>query len=114
DPTAIGDYPNAMDNYDVVPSGLIQLVKQGFNTGVDHAGANIGQPTSFLVGCAVNLAAADVDKEIRTLRRKLVAGADFALTQPVYSAKVARAFLSRYADRYGPLSLPVLVGVLPL
>ena len=114
DPTSIGDYPNAMDNYDVVPSGLIRLIKHGFNTGVDHAGADIGQPTSFLVGCAVNLAAADLDKEIKTLHRKIEAGADFALSQPVYEAAPARAFRARYAERYGALRLPVLVGVLPL
>ena len=114
DPTSIGDYPTAMDNYDVVPSGLIKLIKQGFNAGVDHAGAGIGQPTSFLVGCAVNLAAADLDKEVRTLRRKIEAGADFALTQPVYEAGLARDFVARYAAAHGPLRLPLLVGVLPL
>ena len=38
DPTSIGDYPEAADNYDIVPSGLIKLIKQGFNTGVDHSG----------------------------------------------------------------------------
>jgi methionine synthase / methylenetetrahydrofolate reductase(NADPH) len=47
DPTSIGDYPEAADNYDLVPSGLIKLIKQGFNTGVDHSGASIGQPTSL-------------------------------------------------------------------
>ncbi len=50
DPTSIGDYPEAMDNYDLVPSGLIKLIKQGFNTGVDHSGTSIGQPTNFFVG----------------------------------------------------------------
>ena len=55
DPTSIGDYPDAMDNYDLVPSGLIKLIKQCFNTGMDHAGSDIGQPTSFFVGCALNL-----------------------------------------------------------
>ncbi len=114
DPTSIGDYPNAMDNYDVVPSGLVKLIKQGFNVGVDHAGADIGQPTSFFVGCVLNLCAPDVDKEIKTLRKKIVAGADFALTQPVYDVRVAREFLQRYADRHGPLMLPLLAGVLPL
>jgi homocysteine S-methyltransferase len=114
DPTAIGDYPTAMDKYDVVPSGLIKLIKQGFNAGVDHAGAGIGQPTSFLVGCAVNLAAADVDKEVKTLHRKIEAGADFALSQPVYEAALAREFVSRYEAAHGPLRLPLLVGVLPL
>ena len=62
DPTAIGDYPDAMDNYDLVPSGLIKLIKQGFNAGVDHAGADIGQPTSFFVGCALNLIRADLER----------------------------------------------------
>jgi homocysteine S-methyltransferase len=114
DPTAIGDYPNANDNYDVVPSGLIKLVKQHFNVGVDYAGTDIGPPTSFLVGCAVNLSAPDVDKEIKTLRKKVAAGADFALTQPVYDAAPARAFIRRYEDMHGPLTLPILAGVLPL
>ncbi len=114
DPTSVGDYPNANDNYDFVPSGLIKLIKQGFNTGVDYAGTDIGQPTSFLVGCAVNLDAPDVDKEIKTLRKKIEAGADFALTQPVYEVGPARAFIRRYEDQHGPLALPILVGVLPL
>ena len=114
DPTAIGDYPNANDAYDVVPSGLIKLVKQGFNVGIDHAGVKIGTPTRFFVGCALNLCAPDVDKEIKTLRKKLEAGADFALTQPIYEVEPARAFLTRYAELHGPLELPLIVGILPL
>jgi homocysteine S-methyltransferase len=114
DPTAIGDYPNAMDNYDLVPSGLIKLIKQGFNTGVDHAGANIGQPTSFFAGCALNLCHLDPQQEIKNLRRKLKAGADFILTQPVYQPEAAEDFLKLYADQYGPLDVPILVGILPL
>jgi methionine synthase I (cobalamin-dependent)/5,10-methylenetetrahydrofolate reductase len=114
DPTAVGDYPNAMDNYDVVPSGLIELIKQRFNAGVDQAGAGIGQPTSFLVGCAVNLGAPALDKEVRTLHKKIVAGADFALTQPIYETAPVEAFIRRYQSEYGPLRLPLLAGVLPL
>jgi homocysteine S-methyltransferase len=114
DPTAIGDYPDAMDNYDLVPSGLIKLIKQNFNLGLDHAGADIGQPTSFFVGCALNLAPQDVEQEIKNLRRKIKAGADFLLTQPVFDPGAAEATLQAYTDRYGPLELPVLAGVLPL
>lgn len=114
DPTSIGDYPDANDQYDLVPSGLVKLIKQGFNTGVDHAGADIGQPTSFFVGCAVNLNAPEMDKEIKTLRKKIAAGADFALTQPAFDLAPAREFLRRYADLHGPLELPLLAGVLPL
>ena len=114
DPTAIGDYPEAMDNYDLVPSGLIKLIKQGFNAGVDHAGVDIGQPTSFFAGCALNLTAADPDNEIKNLRRKLRAGADFILTQPIYDPPAAQKFIERVRDEIGELKVPVLVGLLPL
>ncbi len=114
DPTSIGDYPDAMDNYDLVPSGLIRLIKQNFNLGVDHAGADIGQPTSYFVGCALTLAPQDTDREIKNLQRKIAAGADFLLTQPVYQPEQALAFLARYQELHGELRVPVLVGVLPL
>jgi homocysteine S-methyltransferase len=114
DPTSIGDYPNANDNYDLVPSGLIKLIKSGFNMGQDHAGADIGQPTSFFVGCALNLCPPDPEAEIKNLRRKLAAGADFVLTQPIYQAEAARIFIDLWTERHGPLPVPVLVGVLPL
>lgn len=114
DPTAIGDYPEAMDNYDLVPSGLIKLIKEGFNSGVDHAGAPIGQPTNFYVGAALNLCTPEPEREIRTLHRKVLSGVDFFLTQPVYDSDKARAFLDLYSEKYGPLGKPVLVGVLPI
>jgi methionine synthase / methylenetetrahydrofolate reductase(NADPH) len=113
DPTSIGDYPNAMDNYDVVPSGLIKLIKQGFNAGVDHAGTDIGQPTSFVVGCAINLDPSDPEQEIKNLRRKLRAGADFMMSQPVYNSLAATTFLERTIQEIGQLP-PLLVGILPL
>ena len=115
DPTSIGDYPDAMDNYDLVPSGLIKLIKQGFNLGVDHTGADIGQPTNFFVGCALNLNPHDVNEEIKNLRRKLHAGADFILTQPIYDIAHVNHFLQSYEESEGsPLSIPMLVGLLPL
>jgi len=114
DPTAIGDYPDAMDDYDLVPSGLMKLIKQQFNQGVDHAGSDIGQPTSFFVGAALNLLPPDPEREIKVLRRKIANGADFALTQPVYQPEEARVFLERYRQLHGRLEMPVLVGILPL
>ncbi len=115
DPTHIGDYPNAHDNYDVVPSGLIKLIKQGLNAGKDQAGNSIGQPTRFLVGCALNVVAQDLDAEMKTLRKKIEAGADFALTQTVFDVAQVELFLKRYEEIYGEsLKLPLLVGVLPL
>jgi methionine synthase / methylenetetrahydrofolate reductase(NADPH) len=103
-----------MDNYDLVPSGLIKLIKQKLNTGVDQAGADIGQPTSFYVGCALNLCSPEPEQEIKNLRRKLKAGADFFLTQPVFQPQQAESFLNRYADQFGALEIPLLVGILPL
>lgn len=114
DPTAIGDYPEAMDDYDVAPSGLIRLIKQNFNAGIDRAGADLGGATSFVVGCALNLGAPDLAREARLLQRKIAAGADFILTQPVYSADVVRLFRRQYAALHGELSVPLLAGVLPL
>lgn len=114
DPTAIGDYPDAMDNYDLVPSGLIKLIKQNFNLGLDHAGADIGQPTTFFVGGALNLTPQDIEQEMKNLRRKIKAGVDFLLTQPVFQPEQAKSFLQRYRDAYGELKVPILVGILPL
>ena len=114
DPTAIGDYPEAMDDYDLVPSGLMRLISQRFNRGVDHAGADIGQPTTFFVGCALNLMPPDPQREIKVLRRKIANGADFALTQPVYQPERALAFLKLYEAQYGKLEIPILAGVLPI
>lgn len=114
DPVATGDYPQATDAYDVVPSGLVKLIKQHFNQGIDHAGTSIGAPCSFTSGVACDLGARDVAREIKTLNKKVEAGADFALTQPIFDPRLAREFLRRYADAYGKLELPLLAGVLPL
>ncbi|MEI6291089.1 MAG: bifunctional homocysteine S-methyltransferase/methylenetetrahydrofolate reductase [Chloroflexota bacterium] len=114
DPTSIGDYPEAADNYDIVPSGLIKLIKEGFNTGIDHSGTSIGQPTSFFVGSALNLCPQDFAAETKNLRRKLNSGADFFLTQPIFDPTLAESFLKYYSDLHGALEKPILVGVLPL
>jgi len=114
DPTSIGDYPEAMDNYDLVPSGLIKLIKQGFNAGVDHSGTSIGQPTNFFVGAALNLCPPDVESEIKNLHRKVKAGTDFFITQPIYRAEDGPALLEKYEAKYGTFDKPILAGVLPL
>ncbi len=114
DPTAIGDYPEAMDNYDLVPSGLLKLIKQGFNEGMDHSGTSIGQPTNFFVGAALNLVPSDVETEIKNLHRKIKAGADFFLTQPIYRPEDGPKFIEAYEAKHGKFDKPVLVGILPL
>ena len=114
DPTKIGDYPEAMDSYDIVPTGLIHLIKQQFNSGLDKAGNSIGQPTNFVVGCALNLTPADPEREMTLLRRKIRNGADFALTQPVFDPAAARQFVDLYEATYEEKMLPLIVGVKPL
>ncbi|MBN2555292.1 MAG: bifunctional homocysteine S-methyltransferase/methylenetetrahydrofolate reductase [Anaerolineales bacterium] len=114
DPTSIGDFPEAADNYDVVPSGLIKLIKQDFNSGVDHSGVEIGEATSFFAGCALNLSPRNIEREIQILRKKIAAGADFALTQPVFSREPVEIFLSAYQRLHGELEIPILLGILPL
>ena len=114
DPTEIGDYPDAMDDFDLVPSGLIHLIKCGFNMGIDHAGVEIGQPTSFFVGCALDLIPQNLDREVRTLHRKIKSGADFILTQPIYQPELAQKLIDEYQNRYGKLMTPILGGILPL
>ena len=114
DPTSIGEYPEALNDYDLAPSGLIKLLKHGFNLGQDYGGDPIAQPTNFLIGCALNLTPADPDRELKVLRRKIENGADFALTQPIYDLEAAQSFLARYEKKYGTLTLPLLAGILPL
>ncbi|GIL12645.1 MAG: bifunctional homocysteine S-methyltransferase/methylenetetrahydrofolate reductase [Chloroflexota bacterium] len=115
DPTKIGDYPEAMDNYDVAPSALIGVIKHKLNHGVDQAGNSIGQPTTFTVGCALNMGAADIDREIATLRKKLENGADFAIGQVVFDPAVIERFHKRYEEIEGrPLTLPVIMSAIPL
>ncbi len=114
DPTAIGDYPEATDNYDLVPSGLIKLIKQGFNAGVDHSGTSIGQPTNFFVGAALSLCPKDMDNEVKNLHRKVKAGADFFLTQPIYRPTDGPNLIQAYEAKHGKLDKPILAGILPL
>jgi homocysteine S-methyltransferase len=114
DPTRIGDYPDAMDSYDIVPTGLIQLIKQRLNQGVDQAEQPIDQPTNFTVGCALSLESDDPDRQLKLLQKKVRNGADFALTQPVFNPDVALRFLERCRAELGSEMIPVVAGIQPL
>ena len=48
------------------------------------------------------------------LQRKILAGANFILTQPIYKAELVTVFLEQYRDAYENLPIPLLVGLLPL
>jgi len=114
DPTAIGDVPDAQDGYDVVPSGLVRLIKKQFNTGMDYAGADLDGRTTFVVGTALNPGAKYLQREAKVLHRKIEAGADFALTQPVFDPELFARFRDAYEQKYGALDLPILAGIMPL
>lgn len=114
DPTAIGDYPEAMDNYDLVPSGLIKLIKQSFNLGVDHAGTEIGQPTSFFVGSALNLNSPNLKIELKNHLKKKKAGSDFVITQPIFDGKKALQNLRWFREEAEDPDLKIFIGILPL
>lgn len=109
DPPRLGDYPGATAVYDVDSIGLIRILKR-LNEGHDGRGASIGEPTSFLVGCALNPNAEDLELELDRFRRKLEAGADFVMTQPVYDVETLLGTL----DRIGKVNIPIILGVLPL
>ena len=115
DPTRIGDFPDASDVYDVAPSRLIDVIKGGMNQGVDMAGHSIGKPSNFTVGCALNMGADNIDREIRILQKKQAAGADFALGQAIFEPQLIQRFHDRYQALVGcPFGLPVLMAVMPL
>jgi homocysteine S-methyltransferase len=114
DPTRIGDYPEAMDSYDIVPTGLMQLITREFNRGRDKAGNSIGHATNFAVGCALNLTAKEPAREMRLLYKKVKSGASFALTQPVFEPGKAAAFVSEYESTYEQPIIPIVAGIKPL
>ena len=115
DPVTIGDYPHGSNDVDVTATGLLQLITEQFNAGVDRAGSSIGEATSFFAGAAVSPAAADLEREVRLLAKKVAAGARFVLTQPMYGVAPVRTLREAYERQTGvPLALPVIAGVLPL
>jgi len=113
DPPSVGDYPEAGDQHDIVPSGLVKLIKGSLNTGKDSAGISIGAGTLFHVGVAVNFYPQDLEREIKTFRKKIVSGADFAVSQPIFDVAPVRSFLQRYRDQFGEVPIPIMGGVLP-
>lgn len=109
DPPRMGNYPNATGVWDVDSIGLVEILKR-LNQGLDWAGNSIGRPAAFQVACAVNPVAADLDLELTRFRRKIEAGADFAMTQPLYDLEQLASFL----DRIGKPPIPLILGIMPL
>lgn len=109
DPTNIGDYPQATSVFDIDSSGLIRAAK-AMNEGKDLMGNTIDSRTAFLVACAANPMADNMDREIAKMEKKVAAGVDIVFTQPIYELGTLEQFLRRI-ERW---NVPVMVGVLPL
>ena len=110
DPPSLGDYPNMTAVYDTNSVGLIGIVGK-MNIGTDDSGTSIGSPTNFAIGCAVNPTAENLDWELEHFQRKLDAGAQFVMTQPVYELACWENFLKKLG---GMPPIPLLIGLLPL
>jgi len=109
DPPSSGDYARATGVWDVDSIGFVRILKM-LNGGTDWANNSIGKGTDFWVACAANPTADNIDLELDRVRRKIDAGADALMTQQIYSADLLESFL----ERLGPISVPVLVGIMPL
>jgi len=109
DPPKLGDYPDATAVSEVDSIGLANAVTR-LNTGLDIGGQAIGSPTAFHVGVAVNPGALSLDEELRRFAYKVEAGAEFAITQPVFDVEEFRAFVERVRAH----QIPIIAGLMPL
>jgi homocysteine S-methyltransferase len=109
DPPKLGPYPQATAVFDVDAIGLVNILKR-LNTGLDLGGADIGRPTPFSLGVGANPVAPDLEREQARFRWKVEAGAQWAITQPVFDA----GSLFRFLDFADPFGIPVIAGIWPL
>src|SRR5918995_6857011 len=103
----LGDIPDATAVFDVDSIGLTNVINR-LNHGLDIGGQSIGEPTSFHAGVMVN-PSRDLDQELRRLEFKVEAGAEFAVTRPVFDVAAFERFLAR-VESFG---LPIIVGIWP-
>ena len=111
DPPKLGDYPDVTGVFDVDAIGLVQ-VAANLNRGYDIGGNQISPPTGILIGVGANPCAVDLEREIERYFRKIDAGAEFAITQPVFDDEALLRFLDR-VERHSR-SIPVIAGIWPL
>lgn len=109
DPPKMGPYPDATAVFDIDAIGLTNLVSK-LNRGLDPGANPIGEPTRFVVGVGVNPAAIDPEQELRRFHWKVEAGAEYAITQPVFDP----AQLERFLESIHDVRIPVVAGIWPL
>jgi methionine synthase / methylenetetrahydrofolate reductase(NADPH) len=109
DPPKLGNYPDATAVFDVDAIGLVNVVNR-LNHGLDIGGNSIGASTGFALGVAANPGVPDIDNEIRRFAFKVEAGAEYAITQPVFDMRLLEIFLKRIES----FRIPVIAGIWPL
>ncbi len=109
DPPKLGDYPQATGVFDTDSIGMV-AVQQRLNCGIDLGGQTIQPPTFAVIGVGLDPTALDRQRELDRFRQKVEAGAEFAITQPVFDPEALLRFLDE-VDRYG---IPILAGIWPL
>jgi homocysteine S-methyltransferase len=109
DPARFGDVPDATSVYDLNSVELIGVISK-LNNGQTLAGRPLKYRTNFVVGCALNPNVTNIEAQVNRLERKIAAGAQFVMTQPIYDRHMAKT-IHDMTNRFG---VPVLVGVMPL
>ncbi|MGD9561675.1 MAG: bifunctional homocysteine S-methyltransferase/methylenetetrahydrofolate reductase [Pyrinomonadaceae bacterium] len=109
DPPKMGPYPDATAVFDIDSIGLTNMVNK-LNHGLDLGNNPIGQPTAFSIGVGVNPGAVNMEEEIRRFEWKVEAGAEYAITQPVFDTEQLRKFL----DKIAHVKIPIVAGIWPL
>jgi methionine synthase / methylenetetrahydrofolate reductase (NADH) len=109
DPPKMGSYPDATAVFDVDAIGLVNIV-HSLNRGLDIGGNPIGAGTGFAIGVGANPGVPNIDEEIRRFEYKVQAGAEFAVTQPVFDLSLLETFLRRIEH----CRIPVIAGIWPL
>jgi homocysteine S-methyltransferase len=109
DPPKMGPFPDATAVFDIDSIGLTNMVNK-LNHGLDLGNNPIGCPTAFSIGVGVNPGAINLEEEIRRFEWKVEAGAEYAITQPVYDTKQLRDFLKRIEH----VRIPIVAGIFPL
>lgn len=109
DPARVGDHPGAASVYDVNSVELIAIIKR-LNEGFSHAGKSIKSATGFVIGCTFNPNARNLDSQVNRLERKVAAGAQYAMTQPVFDVRLVEEMKRRTEH----VKIPMFTGVWPL
>ena len=109
DPPKMGPYPDATAVFDIDAIGLTNMVNK-LNHGLDLGNNPIGKPTAFSIGVGVNPGAVNMEEEIRRFEWKVEAGAEYAITQPVFDTEQ----LKRFLDMISHVRIPIVAGIWPL